>query len=327
MTVTADHTGTQPKFTIARRSWRHVIMALIGVVGTLSSIGMFIAISGWRAHLDELRFTNLATDHLQTINNGLQDATELLYSVRAYFESLDALVTRTEFQTFSQRLRARVPGLRDIGWAPRVTKAERDRFERNICASGIPDFQIKERNADGKMVRAADRPEYFPILYLEPGDINRTVLGFDVGSETLRRRAIALALATDRPAATPPLQLANQMRANSGMMSFIPVTTANAGPAQHPRPVAGVVLGAFETGAMIEAIRATKVRLMGLDMFVFDFQRPGRQPLDLLAVRQWQAGTDGSLADGRPALARYPGTDRSALGNHPHPVRPGGQPT
>src|SRR6202044_4061062 len=54
-------------------------------------------------------------------------------------------------------------------------------------------------------------------------------------------------------------------------------------------PPAGVVLGAFETAPMIENILATKVRLAGLDMYVFD---PGGAPGDRLIY--WHA------ADGKP---------------------------
>lgn len=147
-----------------RHAWRYLIIVLTGIVGIVASAGIFVAIGGWQAHVAEVRFTSLARDDLQTINSGLKDATDLLYSMRAYFESLDHRPTRAEYLAFSSSLRERVVGLRDTGWAPRVTAAGRDRFEHAIRASGLPDFQIVQRGADGKMVRAGDRAEYFPIL-------------------------------------------------------------------------------------------------------------------------------------------------------------------
>jgi CHASE1-domain containing sensor protein len=205
------------------RPWRYAIIALTGLIGVVASIGMFIAISGWQAGVAELRFTNLARDHLQTINSGLKDATGLLWSIRGYFESLNHQPTRTEFQNFSRTLRERLAGLRDTGWAPRVTATGRDRFEREVRAGGFPDFQIVERNADGKMVRAKDRAEYFPILYSDPGELNRPIFGFDLGSETMRATVIARARYTDQPAATAPVKLVNIQRPNGGLLSFIPV--------------------------------------------------------------------------------------------------------
>jgi diguanylate cyclase (GGDEF)-like protein len=283
-----------------RHPWRYVIIVLTGIIGVLTSTGMFVAIGGWQAHLAELRFTSLAHDNLQTINAGLKDATDLLYSMRAYFESLDHRASRAEYLAFSKSLRERVVGLRDTGWAPRVTAAERDRFERDIRATGLPDFQIVERNAAGKLVRAQDRDEYFPILYSDPSEINRPILGFDLASESMRNSVLARARTTERPAATPPLKLVNMQRPNGGVMSFITVNPKEEAPGDGPQPVDGVVLGAFETATMIENILAAKVRLAGLDMFVFDpAASPGNRLIYWHAADATPAPSEASLLAGR----------------------------
>ena len=132
MTVTTAKTGDAPgrwrRQSGPRHRWRHAIIVLTAIVGSLASIGMFVMIGGWQAHVRQLAFANLASDYLQTVNSGVKDATDLLYSLRAYFESRDDPVSRTEFETFSHTLRARLPGLRDTGWAPHVTAAERPAF-------------------------------------------------------------------------------------------------------------------------------------------------------------------------------------------------------
>jgi len=258
--------------------WRYLIIIVTGILGALVSIGMCTAIGGWQAHLAELHFTSLARDRLQTLNSGLTDATDLLYSMRAYFESRDHRPSRSEFQAFSGALRERVPGLRDTGWAPRVTAADRDAFEREIRATGMPDFQIVERNANGKLVRAGAREVYFPILYSDPGAINRPILGFDLASEPMRSRTIGHAIATDRPAATPPVTLMNIQRPNGGTMGFTPVHDGDAAPGTTLRPVTGVLLGAYETAAMIRNILAAKLRLGDLDIYIFDPDGPANNP-------------------------------------------------
>jgi diguanylate cyclase (GGDEF)-like protein len=296
----AEPPGHRPTPDNATHPWQSFIIALTGLIGTLASIGLFLAINTWQAHVSELRASSLAGDHLQTINTGLKDATDLLYSMRAYFESRERPVSRAEFEAFSHSLRQRVPGLRDTGWAPRITAAQRDAFERDIRASGQTDFEIIERDATGKLARAGTRSEYFPILYSEPGLPNRPVMGFDITSEPKRRQAVTQALATGRPAATPPVKLMNMTRPNGGMMSFIAIRAPGAAPDD---PAMGIVLGAFETAAMIENILGTKVRLSGLDMYVFDPAGPagqrqiywhaaaGNPPPDeaaLLAMPHWQ---------------------------------------
>jgi diguanylate cyclase len=250
--------------------WRRVALLLIGIIGSCISIGMFAAIGGWEKHVAELRFYSEARDRLRTINSGLNDATDLLWSMRAYFETTRHPVTRAEYVAFSAALRSRVVGMRDTGWTPRVTAAERGAFEREVQASGQPDFQIVERGADGKLVRAAERAEYFPILYSDPDEINRPIMGFDLGSESTRKAALERARATDLPAATPPLQLINGKRPIGGLLSFIPVKSLAAAAGGAPAPIAGFVLGAFETDAMIHNILDTKLNLGDLDLYVFD---------------------------------------------------------
>ena len=253
---------------------RYLMIAFTALIGSFASIALFITITGWQDHLAELRFTSAARSQLQTINSGLEDATGLLFSMRAYFESLDHRIRQTEYQAFSHSLREHVAGLRDTGWAPRVTAAERTGFEQAIQAAGEPGFEIRERGADGRLVRAAQRDEYFPILYSDPGPINRPIMGFDLASEPLRNRVIARARATDRPAATPPLKLLNMQRPNGGVMSFIAVRNPTVPASDPPPPVAGVVLGAFETEPMIANILASKLPMDSLEMYVFDPKEP-----------------------------------------------------
>ena len=189
--------------------WRRVALLLIGIIGSCVSIGMFAAIDGWERHVAELQFYSEARDRLRTINSGLNDATDLLWSMRAYFETTRHPVSRAEYVAFSEALRSRVVGMRDTGWAPRVTAAERDTFEpHEVRQAGQPNFQIVERGADGKLVRAAEeRAEYFPVLYSDPDAVNRPIMGFDLASESTRNVVLARARATDLPAATPPLRL------------------------------------------------------------------------------------------------------------------------
>ena len=274
-----------------------MVIVATAIGGILASIVMFAAINGWLAHARQLGFANLADNYLQTINAGLRDATDPLYSLRAYFESHDWPVSQSEFQSFSYALRTRMPGLRDTGWAPLVAAGQRGAFEQAVRESGMADFRIFEHDAAGQVRPAGDRAVYFPILYSEPGLANRTVTGFDIGSEAVRNEAIKRALATDKPAATPPIRLVNMQRPNGGIMSFVPVRWPGAAISDPP---AGVILGAFETSAMIENILATRVHLVGLDMYVF---RPDRPPGNRLIY--WH-GANGQQPPAEPSLMAAP---------------------
>ena len=182
----------------------------------MASIGASLAVAHWDSQVAESSFVDRARRHEQTLNVHISNAAGVLYTLKSYFESTAHSVSADAYESFSRSLRERFVGLRDTGWSPRVTRDERATFERSIQGAGFPDFQITERNAEGKLVRAQERAEYFPIIYSDPSAANRIVQGFDVGSEKRRRQAIDAALASGEPVATAPLTLVNQTRQRRG---------------------------------------------------------------------------------------------------------------
>jgi diguanylate cyclase (GGDEF)-like protein len=254
-----------------RRSY--IVTVLVAIVGILISGGMYEAGMEAERRLDELQLQDRARDHEQTINAHLNSTSELLYTLRGYFDATERPVGRIDFQAFAKILRGRLIGLRNTGWAPRVTLAERDDFERAVRAEGFVDFEIKERDAAGRIVRAAERAEYFPVLYPDPMEIAPEALGFDLGSESVRHDAMRRARAYDAPAATPPTILITPGEPH-GFMNFLPVYGKPANGTQGP--LRGFVYGVFATGPMIESILQAKMSPGGLDIYFFDRDRqPG----------------------------------------------------
>jgi PAS domain S-box-containing protein len=116
-------------------------------------------------------------------------------------------VTAEEFRQFITGAIQRQPELQGLGWSPRVTRAQRIKQERGPQSGGHVPADILERDAEGQFIPAGDRPEYFPIRYIEPMDRNNVVLGFDLSSSPPRRDALMRAAITGRPEATAPIQL------------------------------------------------------------------------------------------------------------------------
>jgi diguanylate cyclase (GGDEF)-like protein len=251
---------------------RQIVIVLTAVLGILASMAVFMLAMALETRGALSEFENKAKLEQQVIDGELQAANTLLRTFRAYFEAVDHPVSRAEFGRFSTDLHDRVAGMRDAGWAPRVTRAERADFERAVRASGEPDFQILERGAAGKLTRAGDRPAYYPILYLDSGAVKRPVLGFDLASEPTRATAIGHALQTRQPAATPPINLITVARPRGGVMGFIAVeggSVASRGSVA-ATPARGIVLGAVEIDVMMENVVADKARRAGIDVLLYD---------------------------------------------------------
>jgi diguanylate cyclase len=301
---------------------RYIGVILTVLIGGSASIGAFLAVAHSDAVVAESSFVDRAKSYERALNLHLSNAAGVLYTLKAYFETTTAPVTAADYEAFSASLRARLVGLRDTGWSPRVARNERATFERSVQAAGFPGFQITERNAEGMLVRAQERDDYFPILYSDPSAPNKIVQGYYVGSERLRRQAIQTALSTGKPTATPPITLVNQNRQQEGFISFLPVYNSDRPGNQSDSALKGVIFDVFETGQMIEDVLASRMHLADVSIY---FANPNR-PVGARLI-YWHAPRAGAmeqaipteaslLAAGRCPLDRLITDRRPALGCH-----------
>jgi diguanylate cyclase (GGDEF)-like protein len=98
------------------------------------------------------------------------------------------------------------PELLAMAWLPRVTDAGRAAFEAWASAYYGRRFELLDLTPSGAPRRAAHRPQYFPILLIEPAS-GELLLGCDFMTESGRGKAISDALRTGRPAASAPVRL------------------------------------------------------------------------------------------------------------------------
>ncbi|WP_229483467.1 EAL domain-containing protein [Massilia horti] len=127
--------------------------------------------------------------------------------------------------------------IQGIDWAVRVEDDDRAAFEAWARTHVDPGYEIRDVTPDGKIVRAAARARYLPLLYTT--SVNNPLLhGLDFYGESGRRNAITKMVRTGRPAATRPLRLVTT--GQPGMVLFRGV-----GP-----------LGELPAGAIIVAIDA-----------------------------------------------------------------------
>ncbi len=153
----------------------------------------------------ERRFDEDAVELTTAISRRLDLNVELLRSVGGLFAASES-VQREEFHQFANVMLAERPDLRALDWAPRVTDAQRDTFERTLHSDSAGQAHIME--LVGKdLVPVQRRPEYFPVSYVEPHRNNLAERGFDVSSEAHRRAALEQARDTGKVTATEPIAL------------------------------------------------------------------------------------------------------------------------
>jgi PAS domain S-box-containing protein len=144
------------------------------------------------------------------------EASGLTGSIIAYIESYeqallgmrglvvahgDDSISRSVFKTYaiSRNLSSEFPGTRGFGFIRRVTHENEAEFVKQTRQDDMPDFTVKELSPhDG------DR---YIIQYIEPGNRNLRVFGFDIASEKNQRVAAQQAMLTGSPTITAPISL------------------------------------------------------------------------------------------------------------------------
>ena len=177
---------------------------------------------------------------------------ETLYALKALFEA-GVPVTHDRFTAVAERILTRHPSLQALEWIPRIAHDSRRAHEQSRRENGLHGYTITERTENGELVAAGDREWYYPGAFVAPHAGNERVIGFDLGSDPLRKEAIERAAATGEIALTDPVELVHEAAAVSGVLALLAVfedasESAEAGEAD----LRGFVLAVFRIDQLLE---------------------------------------------------------------------------
>lgn len=130
-------------------------------------------------------------------------------------QSIGQKVKRREWKKFvkAMKLVERYPGINGLGYAAYVTNENKKSFEESVSVDGAPGFRIKPEGS---------RSDYFAIAFIEPIEANMAALGFDMGSEVNRRRAMERARDTGKTIISKSIILVQDSGKTPGFLSYVP---------------------------------------------------------------------------------------------------------
>jgi PAS domain S-box-containing protein len=247
----------RPSARIARRlrrlDERHHPAILLGIAGLALALAVLAWHSAARDAEDDAqrRFESEARLVGAAISGRVQDYERVLRGARGLFEA-SQVVERREWHAYvrSLELQENYPGLQLLAYADRVPAADRDRHVRALRAQGLPDYAISP---------GEDRPEYFPLVFLEPSIApHPRALGLDLASESSWGKALEHARDTGRTALASPLTLAaDRVSDGDGVLMVMPVYRPQAPVATVPErraALAGFVCAAFRAEQLVRAV-------------------------------------------------------------------------
>lgn len=241
-----------------------------------------------RLQADTNEIMSLIDDRMTRYEQGIQ-------SIGAFFLASQQ-VEQHEFSVFVRTILNQLPALQSVGWAQRVTQAERVAFERQMQETGLPDFRVREPGVYGSP--AGPRPDYYPLTYVEPFAERRPVLGMDMAVEPVRRDALAQARDSGQIVMTGPIFPYVSTVQTPSVLLLAPVYTAGPPPqavAERQRRITGMVMFLVLPAELIEqALRP--VIPPDLDVLLLDVTDGTPQPLALYASGAVQSPEQLDLA-------------------------------
>ena len=189
-------------------------------------------------------------------------------------------VTRAGFAQAARSLAERNPGIKALAWIPAVPAAERAAVEAALSRSHGRPVEFTERDASGARQRDQVRPEYYPVLFVEPLAGNEPALGLDLKSG-LAIAEMERARQTHETQVSGQFKLVQEPSENWGIVMVRPVFRPATG-APGSGPFLGFAHAVFVVREMLEATRAKTVNSTSfLDLlFVDEAERtPARRVL------------------------------------------------
>jgi len=183
-----------------------------------------------------------------SIRDRLAAYAELLRGGEALFASSDS-VTPKDWSNYVRHVAIsdRYPGVNAVGYVPRVRKADLPAFEEGARKTIGVGFRVRP---------AGDRDEYYPVLYMEP-PIAAVAVGFDIGSEPVRRQTAERSRDLGEPVISRRTSLVQDVERRAGFVMFHPIYSGEqipTTPAERRANHVGWVYAGFRTDQLLKAI-------------------------------------------------------------------------
>ena len=237
------------------------LAAAVGLVLTL-----FIA---WMANEREAHerreaFAQMAEGRTQAIANTLHNLRDAeLEGLARFYENSD-VVTPEEFEEFTGYLK-KLPAVQAWEWVPAVQAADKLRLEATTRLEGFKGFEIYQKDVNGKRFPVSERAVYYPVLRVAPLAGNELAVGFDLGSEPVRRAALETAARTGLPTATDPINLVQETGTQKGMLVYRAVFSR-----ENVKRLRGFALAVLQMKSLLRCTVPDDSALMGISLLHHD---------------------------------------------------------
>lgn len=196
---------------------------IVFTVGTLSTYILSIKINNQLTTQSSLKVKNIA----KQVSIRFQDALDIsfndLQSLQAFYSVNKQHFSQNEFDQYMDILNLNERHyIQALSWVPLVKNKDKENFEK-LIKEQQPTFNITERDSEGKLIPTNTKEYYTPVTYISPYEVNKSALGFDLNSNSIRRASLELARNSGKLTTTAKIRLVQEQEDSVGFLIIAPV--------------------------------------------------------------------------------------------------------
>jgi two-component sensor histidine kinase/CHASE1-domain containing sensor protein len=257
-----------PEAARGRRQWVTVPVVL--------AVALVVVLAVRVNHGEEARLETTVRRRADAVTAALERGADHYLQVVQSIADFDHAVGRVDRHAFEQFVKGALadPGIRALGWAPRLSDGERTEYELDRREEGLGDYQVQDADETGQLRRAHDRPEYYPLDLIEPAPPHARLMGLDLSFMPQWRAALEQASRTGQTLATVETTLLGRGRPVLVILVPVFLTTPST---EAPRPE-GFAVGICSLSALVSASLRVGGR-DGLDVALYEKDADNKQQL------------------------------------------------
>jgi len=172
--------------------------------------------------------------------------------IQSYINN-DKTINRREFSKFVTPVIESDQNIQAIEWIPVVWNQERSEYEEKARKEGLIDFNFKEYDINGNIIKANSRDYYYPVYYLEPIKSNEKVLGFDISKYSFAKNNLNRVVERFGFAVASGLKLI-QDTTEYGLVVYMPVYIEKLKDGLYNSNLYGFVTGVYKASSLIKHV-------------------------------------------------------------------------
>ncbi|MEN8179530.1 MAG: CHASE domain-containing protein [Pseudomonadota bacterium] len=260
--------------------WGYYPVALVTMIGVSITIAAFFQSLNWEKSQVEIAFREASQDRILVIQREIKHTLGIVQDIASYFEASET-VERREFRKFVGPALERQAGIKALEWVPMVLANDRPDFMREAQQS-FPPFRIMETDPLGKLIESRNRSIYYPVLYVQPYQSNKEILGLNMGANPIVSSLLMEAELSRALQVSPGVSFSDETGGKTGIVVAVPVFLESEKPtdlsSQSPPEIRGFALGVFYIGDIIERALES-LRSGGIDLHFYQDHAAGDDKL------------------------------------------------